>query len=125
MPSTVHRDRPRPGDRTGDEDAGGGTFQSIPVNREGISVANDAGQHAFLAILADGVDGRLIRWTRTARSRPSLSSGDTTDRGSITSVGQGHGKSMGIGLNNKGQVALVVQIAGDPDTLVLLTSTAP
>jgi hypothetical protein len=102
----------------------GGTFQSIPVNREGISVANDAGQHAFLATIAGGSTAAYLL-DADGTVTPILKSGDTTELGSITSVGQGHGRSIGIGLNNKGQVSLTVQIAGGPDTLVLLTPAAP
>lgn len=99
----------------------GGTFQSIPVNREGISTANDAGQHAFLATLADGstaaylldADGKITLVLKSS------------DLGPNSSVGQGHGRSIGVGLNNRGQVALTVQIAGGPDTLVVLTPAAP
>jgi hypothetical protein len=32
---------------------------------------------------------------------------------------------LGVGLNNKGQVALAIAIAGGPDTIVLLTPTTP
>jgi hypothetical protein len=35
------------------------------------------------------------------------------------------GTYAGVSLNNRGQVAIVVKIAGGPDTLVLLTPGTP
>jgi hypothetical protein len=55
-----------------------------------------------------------------------LKSGQTTELGQIQRVGNGtSARSKGIGLNSKGQVALIVEVAGGPETLVLLTPTAP
>jgi len=86
----------------------------------GPSYANAPGQHAFLASLQDGStaayligpDGQLTR---------VLKSGDTTNLGRITNVGQGAGGSFGVGLNSRGQLSMTVSIEGGPDTLVVLT----
>ena len=48
--------------------------------------------------------------------------GATTDLGQSTKIGTPSG---GIALNNKGQAARNVRIDGSPDTLVVLTPTAP
>jgi hypothetical protein len=111
----------------GQEMPGGGKFRNIPFDLQvtatptGISTANEAGQHAFLARLTDG---------RTAAYRLNpdgtlsllLQSGTMTGLGRITSVGESR-RWNGIGLNTHGQAALVVQIDNGPPTLVLLTPT--
>jgi hypothetical protein len=85
-----------------------------------VSAANELGQHAFLATLADGAtacyllepDGQLSLL---------LKSGAATNLGTIASVGVGSAASRGIGLNSQGEVAVTVSIAERPDTIVLLT----
>jgi hypothetical protein len=109
----------------GQEMPGGGKLKTLfsTGNPFGVSDANAAGQHAFLAVLEDGstaaylmaVDGKLSL---------ILKSGTTTDLGTITNVGHG-ADSIGVGLNSRGQVALTVKVSGSPDTLVLLTPAAP
>jgi hypothetical protein len=108
----------------GQEMPGGGEFAT--VQGLGISTANDLGQHAFLATLADGAtacyllepDGRLSLL---------LKSGAATDLGTIASVGPGSVESHGIGLNNQGEVAVTVSFTdwqatvARPDAIVLLT----
>jgi hypothetical protein len=100
----------------GQEMPGGGTLLHL-----GAVALNDAGQSAFIGWLKDGTrsayllepDGKLSLILNTAA---------TTELGRITNVGS---PSAGICLNNRGQVALAVEIAGGPDTIVLLTPTAP
>jgi hypothetical protein len=102
----------------GQEMPGGGRFATVQAL--GVSAANELGQHAYLATLADGAtacyllepDGRLSLL---------LKSGTATDLGTITSVGVGSAGSRGIGLNSQGEVAVTVALAGLPDAIVLLT----
>jgi hypothetical protein len=97
---------------------GGGRLWTLQDG--GVSVANDAGQHAFLALLQDGstaayrvdVDGKLSLILR---------SGATTPLGKITQVGSNDGSSRGIGLNSRGEVALPVTIANGPAMIVRVT----
>jgi hypothetical protein len=106
----------------GQEMPGGGTLRRLPSRA--VSYPNEWGQYAFLAQLDDGstaaygmgADGQLSL---------ILKSGATTDLGPITRVGPGSGDSLHVALNSKGQVALTVQVAGGPDTLVLLTPATP
>jgi hypothetical protein len=90
-------------------------------NELGPSYANELGQHAFVAELADGSTAAYLIDTSDALST-ILKSGTTTPLGTITSVGMGSGgASFGIGLNSKGQVAVTLGINGGVDTLALLT----
>ena len=101
---------------------GGGNFLTLQQN--GVSSANEAGQHAFLAFLQDGTtaaygvdtDGKLSLL---------LKSGTQVPLGQITSVGPGSGLSQGIGFNKKGQVGLTIGIANGPGMVALLTPSAP
>jgi len=101
----------------GQDMPGGGKLLAVGAG----SPQNTAGQRAFIGWLQDGTksvyllepDGKLSL---------ILNTGATTELGKITNIGS---PSPGISLNNKGQVALSVEIAGGPDTLVLLTPTAP
>jgi hypothetical protein len=86
----------------------------------GVSAANAAGQHAFLALLEGGGTAAYLMDADGTVSL-LLKSGMTTEMGKILAVGTGSGRSQGISLNNKGQVALTIQIAGVPNLLVLLT----
>jgi hypothetical protein len=54
-----------------------------------------------------------------------LKSGTVTSLGKLVDVGQGTGKSQGVGLNNKGQVVLTLRVSGGVDTVALLTPAAP
>jgi hypothetical protein len=54
-----------------------------------------------------------------------LKSGTTTSLGKVLSVGIGAGKSQGVALNGKGQVAVTLRLAGGAETVVLLTPAAP
>jgi hypothetical protein len=108
----------------GQEMPGGGRFATVQAL--GVSAANELGQHAFLATLADGStacyllepDGRLSLL---------LKSGSATELGTIASVGVGSAGSRGIGLNSQGEVAVTIAIVGGqatvarPDAIVLLT----
>jgi hypothetical protein len=102
----------------GQEMPGGGRFATVQAL--GVSAANELGQHAFLATLADGAtacyllepDGRLSLL---------LKSGAETDLGTIASVGVGSAGSGGIGLNSRSEVAVTIAVAGSPDAIVRLT----
>jgi hypothetical protein len=50
-----------------------------------------------------------------------VKSGTTTNVGTIAHVGQASGKSWGVALNRKGEVALTLRAGRGPDTLALLT----
>jgi hypothetical protein len=108
----------------------GGKFSDIVLGYYGVSNANELGQHAFLARLADGSTAAYLL---DVDGKPSLilKSGAVTDLGKITLIGTATRPSggliswgSGIGLNSKGQVALTVSIDGGPTTLVLLTPGA-
>jgi hypothetical protein len=101
----------------GQEMPGGGKFKSLPLSIYAVSFANDAGQHVILANLQDGATAAYLMQADGTLSL-ILKSGTTTDLGKITSIG---GATSGVGFNNKGQVALVVQINEGLDTMVLLT----
>jgi hypothetical protein len=96
---------------------GGGRMYSVQAH--GVSVANAAGQHAFLASLDGGVTAAYLMQADGTLSL-ILKSGMVSSLGKITSIGQGTGESWGIGLNGRGQVALTVSLANGPDRLVLL-----
>jgi hypothetical protein len=99
----------------------GGKLKEI---RYRVSFPNEAGQHAFVATLEDKTTAAYLM-DADGKLSLILKSGTQTELGTITGVGRGAGRSFGIGLNSKGQVALTVNIAGGPDTIVLLTPTAP
>jgi hypothetical protein len=106
---------------------GGGTLrriQSYEVSAVGVSVANEAGEHVFIAQIDEEGQGRTAAYLLEPDGRISLilKSGATTDLGVIQSVGGRNGQEA-VGLNTQGQVAVPVRFAGGPDTLVLLTST--
>jgi hypothetical protein len=91
-----------------------------------VSSPNDAGQQAFVARLDDG--SRAV-YLADADGKLSLilKQGATTDAGKITNIGLAGTVpgSFGVGLNNKGQIALTVQIDDGPATIVLLTPKSP
>jgi hypothetical protein len=106
----------------GQEMPGGGRF--LTLQDHGVSAANEAGQHAFLATLEDGTTAVYLM-NADGTVSPLLQSGAITSLGTVTNVGQGTGLSQGVALNSQGQVAMTVQIDGAPDAVVLLTpSTA-
>jgi hypothetical protein len=94
----------------------GGKFKTVLSRRYTISYANDAGQIAFAAVLEDNSTAAYLM---DADGKLSLivKSGMTTDLGKITEVGDGHG----LGLNNKGQIAVNVTFNDGPPTMILLT----
>lgn len=105
----------------GQEMPGGGKLRTLQPS--GISFASATGQVAFLAELEDRstaaylVDsaGKLSLILKAGPNSSAL-------RGNITLIGhQGWRGSFGIGLNDKGQVALPIQIDGGVDTIVLLS----
>jgi hypothetical protein len=106
---------------SGQEIPGGGRLQGLQAS--GISRANDAGQHAFLAYLEGNLTAAYLLDTGGSLSL-ILKEGDTTPVGRITQIGARPDQfmaSFGIALNRGGQVALPVRIDGSADTLVLLT----
>lgn len=119
-----------PGQSTPD----GGTFRSLESTgsgpngvpfSSGISAANAAGQHTFIARLEDGstaaytvdLDGKLTLILKSGTVVPGL--------GTITSVGAANGGGNDIGLNAQGQVVLIASIDSGPKSLLLLTPAAP
>jgi hypothetical protein len=104
---------------------GGGQFKDLLLLGY-ISPANEAGQHVFEAILADGSQA-AYRLDADGKLSLVLKSGMTTDLGPFTRFADPNGSnvSFGISLNNKGQIAMVTESGSNPDTLVLLTPTAP
>lgn len=109
----------------GQEMPGGGTFRT--QGWISVSYANDAGQHAFFAEIREDGRSRTAAYLLEPDGKLSLilKSGMTTDLGTITRVGFAGtiatgSSSMGVGLNNKGQIALPVQIDNGPATIVLL-----
>jgi hypothetical protein len=102
----------------GQEMPGGGRFATVQAL--GVSAANELGQHAFLATLADGATACYLL-EPAGRLSLLLKSGAETDLGTITSVGAGSTGSRGIGLNSAGEVAVSISIAGRPDAIVRLT----
>jgi hypothetical protein len=113
----------------GREMPGGGRFRTLQGvdpslgddgQRTGaVSVATAAGEHAFLADLDDGSTA-AYRLAADGTVSLVLKGGTTTDLGMVTRVG-----FYQPGLNKSGQAALVVRFDGGPDTVVLLSPTAP
>jgi hypothetical protein len=117
----------------GEEMPGGGKLKTIPQGATAagvwtkISRANEAGQHVFIAELEGGEQGlyRLepsTRETGGAQLSLILKSGTVTEWGTI---GLFPVPQNGVGLNNRGQVALSVHFVGGRDRMVLLTPLAP
>jgi hypothetical protein len=111
---------------TGQAMPGGGNFQSLLVGSgpgwaNGVSAANEAGEHAFLARLADRTTAAYLV-NPVGKLSLVLKSGTVTDLGTITGVGV---PGASIGLNSTGQVALSVRTNSGPATLVLLTPAVP
>jgi len=113
----------------GQEMPGGGQFKELfsgGTSYYGVSVANDAGEHVFEAVLADGSQA-AYRLDADGTLSLILKTGANTELGPFTGFGRAgsSSNSVGISLNNRGQVAMCVKIAGGPDTVVLLTPTTP
>jgi hypothetical protein len=112
----------------GQEMPGGGKVRG-DNGISGISWANDAGQHAFTAVLEDGSTG-LYRLDPDGKLSLLLKSGATSELGTITRIGARYAtglinSSYGVGFNNKGQIAVPVTIDNGVETVVLLTPAAP
>jgi hypothetical protein len=109
---------------------GGGRLVDIPGFGEGVSWGNRSGQHAFLATLSDGTRGAYLIDAAGAISL-ILKEGMATNAGTVTALapfttfrsftGPVAGASFGIALNNRGQVALPVQLDGSANAVLLLT----
>jgi hypothetical protein len=117
----------------GQQMPGGGRFQTLqpqdPTSSEvrlatGVSAANAAGQHVILATLEDKSTAAYLM-EPDGKLSLILKSGTTTSLGKVLSVGIGAGKSQGVALNGKGQVAVTLRLAGGAETVVLLTPPAP
>jgi hypothetical protein len=108
---------------------GGGALKRLGQ----VTPANRLGQHVLLAELEDGsqaayrvdADGTLALILREGASTGALPAEGT---GPITQLGTWFdpqsGVHGGVSLNDRGQVALHVRIAGGPETIVLLTPAA-
>lgn len=111
----------------GQEMPGGGKLKSaVPGDGSGsrsISQASEAGEHAFVATLADG-SAAAYRVDGEGKLSLLLKSGTPTELGTITKIGPAPAWN-GIVINSQGQVALAVQIDNGPPALVLLTPAAP
>jgi hypothetical protein len=108
----------------GQEMPGGGKFANLPRNRRSLSAPSANGQYAFNATLDDGSTGVYLLSLDGTVSLV-LKTGMTTNLGPISSLG-----TDGLGVNSKGQVALVVsfsqgQAGISQPTLVLLSPPAP
>jgi hypothetical protein len=115
----------------GQEMPGGGKLATILEENPGtiahgsnalydVSLASEAGEHAFRGRLEDGTRA-VYRLDADGRLSLVVKNGMITNLGTITSLPG----ATGIGLNDLGQVAMVVKIDRGPDTVVLLTPIAP
>jgi hypothetical protein len=117
----------------GQDMPGGGKFRALLFPGGALPVlaigpANDAGQHPFVAAVTDGTATRTGAYLLNPDGTLSLilTSGTTTDLGTITAVGTASAPpSNGVAINNKGQVAVPVRIGTGPGTLALLTPASP
>jgi hypothetical protein len=112
---------------TGSEMPGGGVLRDIPGFGEGVSWANAAGQHAFLALLADGTHAAYLLDASGTVSL-ILREGMETSAGVVARIapdlfaqGTTAARSFGIALNTRGQVALPVRLADGTNGVLLLT----
>jgi hypothetical protein len=107
--------------KAGQEMPGGGKLGRIGQ----ISALNDAGQAALLAQLDGGASAAYLL---DAEGKLTLlvKSGDKTPFGEIVEVGDPYSRlGSGVGLNNRGQVALSVETGDGLETLVVLTPPTP
>jgi len=102
----------------------GGIFKTLQSDRDGISFANELGQHAFLATLADNSTA-LYRLDADGQISLMLKSGTATGMGVITQVGvpvpAAEPEGVGVGFNSSGQAAFTARFNGGVTTLVLLS----
>lgn len=120
----------------GQEMPGGGQFRNLSIpdgapSLYGVSPANQAGAHAFVARLSDGSRAAYLLEpgadeTGSAKLSLILKTGAATDLGTITNIGNVNSDppTTGVGLNGSGQVALPARFADGTVALILLT-TAP
>jgi hypothetical protein len=109
----------------GQEMPGGGKLKNLLWDNALVSQANDLGQHVFLATLDDGAQAAYLL-DADGKLSLVLKSGTTTDMGPIgLFVRTKEPISVGVSLNNRGQVATVGRVGNGPDTLFLLTPAAP
>jgi hypothetical protein len=114
----------------GQEMPGGGRLQSVALTQTSggpsaqytVSHASEAGEYAFLAQLEDGSLG-AYRLDAAGKLALILKSEATTELGRLTLLLDLNGRHLAI--NSHGQVALAVAIDGGPESVVLLTPTAP
>jgi hypothetical protein len=101
---------------------GGGTFKGLAGRC--ATTLNDAGQHAFVAVISEGGATLRAAYRLDGDGRLSLilKEGMTIDSGTIKHLVPS--KSCGIGLNDQGQVALPAQLDNDGPMVILLTPTA-
>ena len=103
---------------------GGGTFKSIAfIDHDlarSVSAATEAGQHTFVATLADNSTG-VYRLDADGTLSLVVKTGMTTPLGKVTRFGQYTGPVM----NSKGQVVVSISFDNGPETLVLLTPATP
>jgi hypothetical protein len=104
---------------------GGGAFKSIAfianeVTHGAVSAATEAGQHTFVATLADNSTG-VYRLDADGTLSLVVKTGMTTPLGKVTHAGQYSSPAM----NSKGQVVASISFDNGPDTLVLLTPATP
>jgi hypothetical protein len=105
----------------GQEMPGGGKVESVIFGNRSV---NDAGQSAFTAQLQGGATG-LYLLEADGKVSLVLKSRATTELGAIQSIGEAGSSSSGVGLNNKGQIAVPIRFASGPAMIVLLTPTTP
>jgi hypothetical protein len=91
----------------GQDMPGGGKLRT--VQELGVSAANGAGQHAFLAVLQDKATAAYLI-DAGGRLSLILKQDATTELGKVANVGQGAGSSRGIALNTQGQVAVTLRL---------------
>lgn len=111
---------------TGSELPGGGRLRNVVGFGEGVSQANAAGQHAFIALLEDGTQAAYLL---DASGQVSLimRQGAQTSAGRVTAIAPDQytanapSRSYGIALNGRGQVLLPVQLDGGINAVLLLT----
>jgi hypothetical protein len=101
---------------------GGGTF--LTLQTDGVSPASETGEHAFLAWLEDGSTA-AYRMAADGTVSLIVRSGTMTNLGRVAHVGEAAGRSWGVGLNQRGEVALSLRVEGGADRLVLLRPAVP
>jgi hypothetical protein len=94
-------------------------LSSTQIRSYAVSRASAAGQQVIVTLLEGGATADYLLDADGKLSR-ILKSGMMTDLGAITPDETSPGA-----VNGQGQVALVLRLNGGPDTLFLLTPTAP